>query len=256
MQALTVATGMGLMGASGWLLSKAALHPSIAALQVAIVGVRAFGVARPVLRYLERLVFARLTLRLLTACALSLLRALVPLAPARLLGHRGGDLLARLLEDVGRAGGPLLRLIGPSLAAVAVAVCSCAWLRSFARSRRGRGACSCSPASSCPGSPCVLAKRPAGASGPARALAAGLVDGVRGLSDLLAFGRAVGHAAASPSSQRRGRRDQRRLARASAAGGALVLRSPRTSRACGAGARVPLVGGGRLDGVALASVAL
>ena len=46
LQVLTIATGVGLMGTSAWLLSKAALHPSIAALQVAIVGVRAFGVSR------------------------------------------------------------------------------------------------------------------------------------------------------------------------------------------------------------------
>ena len=53
------------MGTSAWLLSKAALHPSIAALQVAIVGVRAFGVSRAALRYLERLVSHDVTLRLL-----------------------------------------------------------------------------------------------------------------------------------------------------------------------------------------------
>ena len=112
---------MGLMGASGSLLSKAALHPSIAALQVAIVGVRAFGVARPVLRYLERLSSHDVTLRLLARLRLSLFRALVPLAPARLMGHRGGDVLGRVLEDVGSLEGLYTRLIGPSLAAVAVA---------------------------------------------------------------------------------------------------------------------------------------
>ena len=65
LQVLTIASGVGLMGTSAWLLSKAALHPSIAALQVAIVGVRAFGVSRAVLRYVERLSSHDVTLRLL-----------------------------------------------------------------------------------------------------------------------------------------------------------------------------------------------
>lgn len=62
---LTIAAGVGLTGTSAWLLSKAALHPSIAALSVAVVGVRAFGISRATLRYLERLASHDVTLRLL-----------------------------------------------------------------------------------------------------------------------------------------------------------------------------------------------
>ena len=51
---LTVACGIGLMSLSAYLISAAALHPSIAALAVAIVGVRLFGVLRGIVRYLER----------------------------------------------------------------------------------------------------------------------------------------------------------------------------------------------------------
>ena len=65
LQVLTLAAGVGLMGTSAWLLSKAALHPSIAAISVAVIGVRAFGVARATLRYLERLASHDVTLRLL-----------------------------------------------------------------------------------------------------------------------------------------------------------------------------------------------
>ena len=63
-------------------LSKAALHPSIAALSVAVVGVRAFGISRATLRYLERLVSHDVTLRLLARLRVAVYRALVPLAPA------------------------------------------------------------------------------------------------------------------------------------------------------------------------------
>ena len=42
----TIAAGIGLIGTSAWLISTAALQPSIAVLQVAIVGVRFFGLSR------------------------------------------------------------------------------------------------------------------------------------------------------------------------------------------------------------------
>jgi len=67
----TVACGVGLMSTSSYLLARAALHPSIADLQVAIVGVRAFGIARGLLRYLERLISHDATFRILASHASS-----------------------------------------------------------------------------------------------------------------------------------------------------------------------------------------
>ena len=122
LQVLTIASGVGLMATSAWLLSKAALHPSIAALQVAIVGVRGFGVSRAVLRYLERLSSHDVTLRLLARLRMALFRALVPLAPARLLTHGGGDLLGRVIEDVGTLESLYVRVLGPSLSAIGIAI--------------------------------------------------------------------------------------------------------------------------------------
>ena len=61
----TVGSGVGLMGTAAFLIATAALHPSIADLQVAIVGVRFFGLSRGVFRYLECLASHQLTLRLL-----------------------------------------------------------------------------------------------------------------------------------------------------------------------------------------------
>ncbi|WP_017540039.1 thiol reductant ABC exporter subunit CydC [Nocardiopsis halophila] len=54
----SVATGsaVALLGIAAWLLAKAAEHPPITALSVAIVATRALGVTRGVARYLERLV--------------------------------------------------------------------------------------------------------------------------------------------------------------------------------------------------------
>jgi thiol reductant ABC exporter CydC subunit len=257
-QALTVATGMGLMGASGWLLSKAALQPGIAALQVAIVGVRAFGVARPVLRYLERLSSHDVTLRLLARLRLSLFRALVPLAPARLMGYRGGDLLGRVLEDVGSLEGLYTRLIGPSLAALAVAGLLMLLLAPLSLALAGAAALGLALAG-------IVAPRLAVRLGEAPGrrllalrgqLAAGLVDGVHGVSDLLAFGRAEAHAAALAALGSDAAAEQRRLVRASATGGALAALAADLASVAVLALAVPLVGSGRLDGVALAGVAL
>jgi ATP-binding cassette subfamily C protein CydCD len=61
----TIGSSVALMGTSAWVISADAMHPSIAGLQVAIVGVRFFGIARAVFRYLERLVSHNVTFRLL-----------------------------------------------------------------------------------------------------------------------------------------------------------------------------------------------
>ncbi len=49
-------SGIGLLLTAAWLIAKAALQPPLAALQIGIVGVRFFGIARGVLRYFERLI--------------------------------------------------------------------------------------------------------------------------------------------------------------------------------------------------------
>jgi len=131
LQVVTVGTGIGLMATSAWLIAMAALHPSIAVLGVAIVGVRFFGLSRGIFRYLERLVSHDVTLRLLSRLRARVFRALVPLAPARLLGHRGGDLLGRVVEDVGTLENLYVRVIGPSLAAAVLVILVGAGLVAF-----------------------------------------------------------------------------------------------------------------------------
>ena len=62
-----IAAGVGLLGTSAYLISSAALHPSIAELQVAIVGVRFFGISRAGFRYAERLVSHSVNLRMVSS---------------------------------------------------------------------------------------------------------------------------------------------------------------------------------------------
>jgi ATP-binding cassette subfamily C protein CydC/ATP-binding cassette subfamily C protein CydCD len=98
----TAAAGsaVALIAASAWLISRAAEHPPVLMLMVAIVGVRAFGLARAVLRYAERLLGHDAGYRLLDALRARLYGKLERLAPNGLAAFRSGDLLARLVDDV------------------------------------------------------------------------------------------------------------------------------------------------------------
>ncbi|MES0343262.1 MAG: thiol reductant ABC exporter subunit CydC [Anaerolineales bacterium] len=111
--ALTVAAGIGLLTTSAYLIARAALHPSIAELQVAIVGVRFFGITRGVFRYLERLQTHDTAFRLLARLRVWFYKHLEPLAPARLLTQRSGDLLSRIVADIETLQHFFLRVIVP-----------------------------------------------------------------------------------------------------------------------------------------------
>jgi ATP-binding cassette subfamily C protein CydCD len=116
----TIASGIGLMATAAYIISAAALHPSIADLQVAIVGVRFYGISRGVFRYLERLVSHDVTFRLLARWRVWFYRALEPLAPARLLRIHSGDLLARVMRDIGSLENFYVRTVNPPLVALLV----------------------------------------------------------------------------------------------------------------------------------------
>jgi ATP-binding cassette subfamily C protein CydCD len=97
--ALASASGVALTATAGWLIVQASTRPAVLTLLVAIVGVRTFGLARPVLRYVERLLSHDIALQLLARRRVQVYDALVPLTPGR-LGKRRGDLLASVVDDV------------------------------------------------------------------------------------------------------------------------------------------------------------
>ena len=96
---LSVASGVALTATAAWLITRAAQHPPVLVLLVAIVAVRAFGLARPVLRYAERLVSHDAALRMLADRRADVYDALVPLVPGR-LGVRRGEVLSSVVDDV------------------------------------------------------------------------------------------------------------------------------------------------------------
>lgn len=118
---VTIGSSVGLMATSAFIIAKAALHPSIAALQIAIVGVRFFGVARGVFRYLERYVSHQVTFKLLARLRVWFYERLEPLAPARLMTRRSGDLFSRFVADIETLEHFYVRVIAPPLVAILVA---------------------------------------------------------------------------------------------------------------------------------------
>jgi len=129
--ALTIIASVSLMANSAWLISKAALQPSIAELSIAVVGVRFFGIARGVFRYLERLVSHDTTFRLLARLRVAFYESLEPLAPARLASLRSGDLLSRAIDDIESLQNLYLRAIAPPLVAILAALFTTALLGLF-----------------------------------------------------------------------------------------------------------------------------
>ena len=116
-----MAAAIGLLATSGYLISRAAQHPEILALMVAIVSVRACGLARAALRYGERLCSHDLALRQLARLRVRFYERLAPLVPGQLRLGRG-DLLARFVGDVDTLSDLYLRALIPALVALIVIV--------------------------------------------------------------------------------------------------------------------------------------
>ena len=186
----TVLSGVGLMTTGAYLIARAALHPPLGALQLSIVGVRFFGIARGAFRYAERLISHDTTFRILARLRRWFYAALEPLAPARLQFDRSGDLLARILDDIHALENFFVRVLAPPWVAAVVAAAmtlfigwgrpalGAAWLAAFLVAGIGVP---------------LWARWRARRIGPATVrlrgeLRAVLVDAVQGLADLLAVG--------------------------------------------------------------------
>ena len=97
---IATTAGVALTATSGWLIVRASERPVILLLITAIVAVRAFGMARPVFRYWERLRSHDVALADLADRRTAAYRRLIPLTPAR-LGRRGrADLLTGVVDDL------------------------------------------------------------------------------------------------------------------------------------------------------------
>ena len=113
----SLAAGIALMAAAGHYIAAAALGITLAV----PVALEVTGVARVVLRYLERLTTHDATFRALAALRLWFYRGLARSAAGGLGFRRSGDVLARLVNDIEALDGVLLRLLIPLLGAAMLA---------------------------------------------------------------------------------------------------------------------------------------
>jgi ATP-binding cassette subfamily C protein CydC len=118
----TTAT-VGLLALSGWFLSAAAFAGlSITAAQTfnyffPSIGVRIFAILRTLARYAERVVSHDATFRILESLRIWFYERIEPLAPARLMRYRSGDILNRVLSDIDALDNLYLRILSPTLVA-------------------------------------------------------------------------------------------------------------------------------------------
>ncbi|HEX9338559.1 MAG TPA: ABC transporter transmembrane domain-containing protein, partial [Pseudonocardiaceae bacterium] len=119
--ALALGSAIALTATAAWLIARAAQHPSIVVLSVAIVAVRAFGLAKGTLRYAERLVTHDSAFRLAGRLRVDLWRSLVRIGPARTAKLRRTDGLRRLVDDTDTVRDLVPRVLTPPLIAAIVA---------------------------------------------------------------------------------------------------------------------------------------
>ncbi|MFV0462836.1 MAG: thiol reductant ABC exporter subunit CydC [Nostocoides sp.] len=112
-----IASGIALTATSGWLIVRASQGPQILTLLTAIVAVRAFGMARPVFRYVERVQSHDVALADLADRRVGLYGALIPLTPARLGRRARADVLSGVVDDLSEVVDAQVRVTVPLVAA-------------------------------------------------------------------------------------------------------------------------------------------
>ena len=113
----TVASNLGLLAVSGYLIAAASLKPLLGTLILVMALVEVFGGSRAFSRYAERLVSHDVTFKLLADLRTWLYERLEPLSPARLGRRRSGNLLSGMIKDVEELENVYLRVFSPVVVA-------------------------------------------------------------------------------------------------------------------------------------------
>ncbi|KPK92320.1 MAG: hypothetical protein AMJ88_11270 [Anaerolineae bacterium SM23_ 63] len=254
----TIASSIGLLATSAYIIAFAALQPSIAELQIAIVGVRFFGISRGILRYLERLVSHHAAFRLLASLRLWFYQKLEPLAPARLIHYQSGDLLSRIVADIETLEQFFVRVLAPPMVAICIAVFI--WFLMGTFDPRLAVVIIVFLALAGVVTP-ALVKRLGRGTGRQMvelraALNTALVDGVQGCADLLAFTRAGRHQTHISSLSNQYIQLQERMSQVGGLSNALTGLLMNLSTITLLLVAIPLINAQRIDGVYLALLVL
>lgn len=254
----TIASSIGLLTTSAYLISKAALQPPILDLAVAIVGVRFFAIARAVLRYGERLVTHDLSFRLLADLRVKVAEAVMRLAPAGLEGFRSGDLLSRITRDVDALQQVFIRVLMPPLVAVPV-VALAGVIGGVLVPPVGVVVVAVVTVSgvAIPWLTGRLGEVAARTTAQDRAaLSTAVVDLVEGAQEIIASGRQGDFIERLDTIEARSRERERKTAWLEGVGSGAVLLMTGVGVVLALAVAIPAVAGGRLDGVDLAVVAM
>jgi len=186
-----IASSIGLLGMAAYLIAASALGPLLVLLSIPIYLVRAMGIVRALSRYAERLVSHNATFRLLARLRVWAYSRIEPQAPAHLLTHRSGDMLARLVADIEELQNFYLRVVSPMVVALVISLFTfgifsifsmgLAWVALAFLAAAGLGV---------PILTLSLSRGLGKQQVKARAeLNTQVVDGLQGIQDVLAFGR-------------------------------------------------------------------
>ncbi|MEV0692268.1 thiol reductant ABC exporter subunit CydD [Streptomyces sp. NPDC050388] len=255
---VALGSAVGLMATSGYLISRASQQPPVLYLMIAVTATRAFGLARAVFRYAERLVSHDAVLRMLADTRVAVYRRLERLAPAGLRGTRRGDLLSRLVADVDELQDYWLRWLLPTGAAVVVSALSVgftAWLLPEAGAVLAAGLLAAG--AGVPAITGAVARRAERRLAPARGvLATRVTDLLTGTAELTVAGALPTRTTETRRADGVLTRIASRAATATALGDGLTALISGLTVTAAALVGVQAVAAGRLDGVALAVVVL
>lgn len=119
---LTILSTVALMGVSAYLIILAGFHPSIALLQVSIVGVRFFGISRSLFRYLERLQTHKVNFRILGNLRLSIFSKLSEHYYQLIDKHTSSNFLTLVINDINQMENLFVRLLSPAIVALLISI--------------------------------------------------------------------------------------------------------------------------------------
>jgi ATP-binding cassette subfamily C protein CydC len=254
----TIASGVGLLGTSAYLISKAALQPPFAVLQISIVGVRFFGLSRGIFRYVERLVSHSANFKLLAQLRTWFFKSVEPLAPAGLTYLASGDLLARSIADIDILEDFFVRLLSPPLVAIITTLCASLFVGQF--DVRFGGILMLGLTSSSFGIPILstwLQRNSRNRLVQSRSdLHAAITDNLLGITDLLVFGNAEEIRSRIRSLRDTYQDNQRKLAWREGLGDAANVLISNLTMWFVLLVAIPLISTGQLDGVLLAMLAM
>lgn len=227
---IAAASTVGLLSLSGWFLSATAfagLSPAAAKAFnyfLPSVGIRTFAISRTLARYVERLLSHDATFRLLGSLRVWFFRKIEPLAPARLMRYRSGDVLNRIVSDIDALDNLALRIIAPSVVAFCLALLLAVFLWNFSPLMASVSLAALLTAGFVVPAAAMFTAAETGrrlAIESAR-LRVHIVEGLQGLSELLVFGGDHAHLEALMAQHDRLEALQRKMSRIRGASGAAV----------------------------------